>query len=232
MRSLLFCLVAAVLLSVPAGVCKAGPVTVTFEGPLDYVSSVLAGRFSLGDLMQVSITYESSWPDGNSNSYSGFYECIQSFSVFVDSTDDYTATATDGWWTINNDFPPPPDTSYADQVFAYVNSSGTTTGGTLDGPDVEGLPLWMFSLQLEDSSMTALSSDALPLSFDPGAFDNDQIKLYWRDGTVNRWISASNLTSTSYVVPAPGAALLGVLGLLCLRAGGFGNKKMFERYFG
>ena len=166
MRSLLFWLVATVSWFGLATICEAVPVIVTFGGPLDEVSSALAGRFSLGDRMQVSITYESSWPDGHPDPDTGWYECVLAFSALVDSTMGYTATATDGWWNINNDFPSG-DPFAADQVFAHINSPASPSGGTLAGPDVAGLPLWTFFLQLHDDSMTALSSDALPLSFDP-----------------------------------------------------------------
>ena len=107
MRFAFFCLVTSVLLSGLVTVCNASLVTVTFEWPLDIVDPPLTSRFSPDDLMQVSITYESSEPDTNSDPYVGAYDCIQSFSVFVDSSIDYTATATDGLWTIRNDWPPP-----------------------------------------------------------------------------------------------------------------------------
>ena len=38
-------------------------VTVTFDGPLSYVHASVSSRFSVGDAMHVSITYESTTPD-------------------------------------------------------------------------------------------------------------------------------------------------------------------------
>jgi len=206
MRYLLFCLVTAALLPGIVTVCNADLVTVTFEGPLEVVNPPLESRFSLGDLMQVSITYESSEPDsyvGPNPDNTGLYNCIQSFNFFVDSAVDYTASATGGQWTVKNDLiVGSPYDHVSTGVLAHLEP--ITSEGTLTGPDVAGYPLFIFQLSFFDTSATALSSDALPLSFNPTAFDNRQIRLGWRFRD----------ESTSHIVPVPGAALLGSLGLI------------------
>ena len=219
MRLLSICLAVVVLLPALTTVCNAELIEVTFEGNLTFVSSSppLATRFSLGDLMQVSIIYESSCPDERPlDSNTGVYDCIQSFSVSVDSTIPYSATSTTGRWGTRYDY-----FSY-DAILAYLWAPGTmpppgAPDPTLDGPDVAGLPLWMFKLNMYDSTGNALSSDALPTSFNPSEFDNNFLELSWREitshGTFNRDIRATDFTSTSRVVPLPGAVLLGMIGL-------------------
>ena len=190
-------------------------ITVTFDGTLSNVEASLAGRFSLGDPMHVSITYESTTPDGWPDPDNGYYPAITSFNVLVeDPAGDYTASASDGHFVVNNDRSGGggPD----DAIFAEVNAFG---GGTLVGDPVDGMPLWQFLLQLDDGTGTALSNDLLPTSFDPTLFDNNQLILYWRHdtghGIYDDGIAADTFTSTSSFtpVPLPGALLLGILGL-------------------
>ncbi|OHB63963.1 MAG: hypothetical protein A2Y77_10180 [Planctomycetes bacterium RBG_13_62_9] len=179
------------------------------------VETSLSSHFAVGDLMHVSITYESTTLDWwAADPSSGLYLAITSLDVSVGS---YTASGSDGSFIIHDN-----DSGrdyVSGQVLSAAASMGSPFTGTLTGPDVAGLPLWMFDVGLSDSTQTALSSDALPTSFDPSRFDYRQLSLAWRHetdhGTYNDRIVATDFTSTSsfHPVPVPGALLLAGLGL-------------------
>jgi len=193
-------------------------ITVTFDGPLSIVGSELAGHFSIGDIFHVSMTYESTAPDQwPADPLQGYYLAVTSLNLSVGG---YTASSTNGNFTVYDD-----DGGVRDAVFGQAYSH---SGGTLVGADIDGMPLRDFLLQLDDRTMTAISSDALPTSFDPSLFDNNQLTLHWR--TPMGWdtrVVAQEFTSTSsfQAVPLPGAVLLGGLGIataggLCRRRKG------------
>jgi hypothetical protein len=207
----------AVVLLVCAG-ARGELITVTFDGALDNVDTSLSGRFAVGDLMHVSITYESTTPDTwwSTLPGQGYYPAITAFEVSVNG---YTATATSGYFAVFDNYP------VRDVVEAVVQSftDGSLSPprvGTLVGDPVNEMNLWWFRLSLIDNSGTAVTSDALPTSFNPLLFpDQTRLSLEWRHitdyGTFNDSIDASGFTSTSTfpAVPVPGALLLAGLGL-------------------
>lgn len=214
MRLPSICLIAPVLALTLVTVCSADLITITFEGQLNDIDTQLESWFSTGDLMRVSIVYESPWPDArDADPAEGRYDCIQSLDISVAG---YAASATGGYWRVSNDYGPPV-LDPVDQVYTGAYAPITSTGGTLSGADLGDMPLWMFVLDQRDDTATALSSDALPVSFTPEDFGTRQMRLYWRDvsdyGIYNRSIAAWGFTCTSCTVPVPSAVLLGVLGL-------------------
>ena len=181
-------------------------ITVTFDGPLTWVDDELTGHFSIGNTFHVSMTYESTAPDQwPADPLRGYYLAVTSLNLSVGG---YAASSTNGDFRVYDD-----DGGVRDAVFGHAYSH---SGGTLVGADIDGMPLRDFLLQLDDRTMTAISSDALPTSFDPSLFDNNQLTLHWR--TPMGWddrVVATEFTSTSsfHPVPLPGAVLLASLGM-------------------
>jgi len=210
-------LAAMCLVGALGAAAQAMPVIMTFDGPLTHVDSSVADRFGVGDLMHVSITFESTTPDGVPElSYVGYYyPAVTAFSLSVAG---YSATATNGYFTIYNDH----GADIMDDSFEMSAEAFDSPGmrvGTLVGDPVNGMDLWWFRLGLFDDTATALDSDALPTSIDVSDFGYyPQMALQWRHisdhGTFNEGISVRSFTSTSTfpTVPVPGAMALAALG--------------------
>jgi hypothetical protein len=193
------------VLSVGMG-AYAGPVTLTLDGVLDDVHEHLAGRFAVGDPIHVTITYEAGTPDVFPGDLMlGYYPCITDIDISVAG---YTASGSNGSFNVYND-------EFGRDLVSATASSVAMPGGTLTGDPVNGWPLWLFEFEFNDSTGTVFSSDALPTTFDPSRFDFALLRVAWREGGYNRYISTHDftITSTTPVVPVPGALLLSGVGL-------------------
>jgi hypothetical protein len=195
-------------------------VTAVFEGPVDTISLRSPHPFAVGDIMRFSVTYDSTSPDLlPADPQRGLYKGISSLGLSVRSASDvliYSASGTDGRFIVTNDEVQELDpgvTSYMDILSFLASSPASYEHGTLTGPDINGSPLWMFSLAWIDYSGTALTSDALPTTFTPDDFDHHLMALDWRDGTVNRGLLVKELTATTTVPPIPAPAAIVLCGL-------------------
>jgi|GEM_PF-4396654 len=204
-----------------AGLCfctaaHGSQVTAVFEGPVASIAMADPHPFSIGDVMRFSLTFESTTPDVEADSWRGLYYCVDSLRLTVRDAADaliYSAFATDGRFIVENDVPLEESEIY-DTISFLVFSPATSQPGTLTGPDIGSRPLWMFSLSWIDYSGTALDSDALPTSFASDNFDRTPMSLAWRAGPSNHSILVRDVAATTSVVsiPAPAALVLCSLG--------------------
>lgn len=134
---------------------------ITFEvtGRVTSITSNLASRFSAGDLMTMTYTFESETPDNRpSNPDIGVYFAIVDLTIRVGS---YTATAPAGRIVVQNN-----------QFFGDAYSVSDEFGGsfTVSGPSLNGLVPRSVAMAMQSlGDSTVLSDDTLPLA--PPSFD-------------------------------------------------------------
>jgi len=193
-----------------ASASRADLVEFTFNGSVTQVLNLNLAPLThplqsaaVGDSLTLTYVFESSTADGNGAANTGSYNnAIQSASVSVGSNlFDYDFLSS-GLILVENDLSGPIDRYRAD----------------LFGSDANGNSLSTF-LTLADSTATVFSSDALPLTLDLSDFDSQfgQLELPFAGSTaavsVSPEIRFQVDSLTVSVVPLPGAALLGLVGL-------------------
>jgi len=161
------------------------------------------GDVSVGDPASGSFLIDTDTPDADADPQRGEYG--NALSAITFSLGSYTATGAGNVLVIR------------DGPSAVFPDNFTLSGSAL-GPDLEGVPVSSFSLDMNDPTLMALSGDAIPLSLDLEDFANRSALLVFFDGEESFGLRAS-ITSLSYtVVPEPGGAALLGLGALALGA--------------
>ncbi len=199
-----------------AQTARAEPITFQFSGYVSYVDPILAGRFSVGDSMTASYTFESETPCSLGCSGSlihTYFAALSGGSLHVGS---YAASYSDDaveLSAVNNE----------PVLGAAVRDSYQADIIGLVGPVVGGLAPLAFDVTLVDTSAAVFSGVALPLdlhlaSFStvaPGfAFGRSWI-LEFGDFTPPSTFILGEVTSLT-VVPEPGFATTLVSGIAML----------------
>ena len=164
-----------------------------FTGTVTSVSPSLAAGFDIGESFVGFYQFDETTPDSDVIINEGTYLAIDDYQVQFNGG--YAASAAAGEIRVSL----PPD-AHRYRVRATSPS----------GPSVSGLSLTGMSLVLEDSSTTAFSAVALPVSLDLGDFDTRVFGLIFGEEFVE-----VELTTFS-IVPEPGALMLMALGGLAL----------------
>jgi hypothetical protein len=164
---------------------SAAPVTFAFDGDVTFVNNV-GSRFSVGDDMTGSLTYDSELVDSNNASTStGTYAPLSSLAFMVDG---YTFNfSTGGSIEVLNG---PPGT---DRLIFTADVTGDPIGSFK--------PFRIF-LELRDATGLVFSSDELPLAFDTSQF------------TFERFIVSFSNRTNPYDTTTPGTNFTGLEGTL------------------
>ena len=172
MRNIKLLLVSAVFglttLSIMAGSSRAALINYNFTGTAQTLvtGTPFDGTFSLGQSVSGSFVLDTSVADIDGDSTFGtFAGAITSISVTIGS---YIASATGGDAQTANDFAGNDDVTIA----AFINSGPFAGSASVTGPSVGGLDLGGILLSLQDSTLTALTSDALPSPISLSSFDS------------------------------------------------------------
>ncbi len=170
-RNLKLLLVSAVFglaaLSIMAGSSRAALINYNFTGTAQTIvtGTPLDGTFSLGQSVSGSFVLDTSAPDINADPASGIFAgAITSISITIGS---YSASATGGDAFTDNDFP-----EDRVEIAAFLNVGPFVGSASIAGPSVGGLDLGGILLSLQDSTLTALTSDALPSPISLTGFDS------------------------------------------------------------
>ena len=208
----IFAVTAAISVAAPIPAAQAALMQLTVSGQVTFVSTSLAGSFSVGEPMSATFTYESGTGPATSleltrATYPGALTG-GSFSIGA-----YSGTTTGGSISTAND-----DATFADRL-RFLNN------GIVAASIVSHQP-FLFDVTLADSNAATLVDLTLPQTLPPLA-DFTQRSWYLAftpialSGIDQTRVEGSLLTaSVTPAVPEPGLAtlmLLGVLGLLLRR---------------
>jgi hypothetical protein len=128
---------------------QADLITFYFQGTVNNVNPVLSGEFSVGERFSGSYTFDSDTPNtsgGDPPNFGLYTGALTALSFTIDS---YTGSATDG------------DINVWDNV---PSDTYQVTSRVVTGPNVSDFELTLFQLEIGDSTNTALTSVALPLT--------------------------------------------------------------------
>jgi hypothetical protein len=192
----------ALALPLAAGAANAAAIHVTFGGTITYIDPTIAdGTFTDGEAVSGSFLIDPDVVDAEPMPGEGSYDsAVTDLSVEFGS---YPASAATGYLFIRNGAVQPDE----------VNVSAEPSGAP-----VAGLPLYAFRIQLLDTTLAALASDAIPATLDLADFDDATVSLHYFDDPFSYPVYAS-ITSLTYTpVPEPSAASLTALGALLLQA--------------
>jgi hypothetical protein len=138
---------------------SAAPITFTFDGTATVVNPVLASRFSTGDSITGSLTYDSELVDSDADPNVGQYAPLSSLSFNLDG---YTPTFLSGSGSVAvRNGTPAPDT---------ITLIGDVTGP----PAVNSFRPFRLTLVLRDATGLVLSSDGLPVAFSTSQFTTSE----------------------------------------------------------
>jgi hypothetical protein len=192
-------------------------ITVDFSGTFDTVDSYLDLEFYPGETFQGTYIFDETTPDTyTSTGDSGTYIAISSF--MISTSGGYTASSSDGGILTTNNV----------NIYGFGSSDSYTAysnGARGHASQFDGIPLSVLGLRLVDTSQSALSSDALPMSLDLGDFSFARFSITFEDPyDPDDWLADLRTSSVSgvvdsmtfTVVPAPGALLLGIIGGGCV----------------
>jgi hypothetical protein len=154
-------------LTIATASAHAALITYNFTGTVNTLvtGTPFEGTFSFGQSVSGSFVLDNSAADIDGDPDLGtFAGAVTSISVTIGS---YSASATGGDASTSNDFP-------EDSVFigAAINDGPFAGSASVTGPSVGGLDLGLIGLQLQDSTLTALTSDALPSPISLTDFDS------------------------------------------------------------
>ena len=202
MRAIQLAVAFVAVLIASAGQVQAGLITFSFSGTVDNVDfdNGTPTEFVVGDTFSGVYTFESTDADSNASPNNGYY--FSSISLLSTTVGSYSGSFAPGYILVRNNVPV--------QDIYIVQSDNSASG-----PTVLGLPLYNFELELNDSSGTAFSNDALLLlPPDLTDFTAGQLRLGFADndngifGRVTAGIDSLTLETTA--VPEPSSiALLG-----------------------
>lgn len=141
-------------------------ITHTYQGAVDFISPALSGVVALGDVFQLTYTFDSETPDANADAHVGHYEnAIVSLTATIG---DYTLTSTAGSILVFDDHP-------RDRVQASASNP------LLAGPHPLPPAFFPDGVFLDLSTFlpsTAVAGDHLPiLAWDPAGFDQAFLRL-------------------------------------------------------
>lgn len=155
-------------LSFIASSSHAALITYNFTGTTNTIvtGTPLEGTFSFGQSVSGSFVLDTSVPDSNGDpNFGDFAGAITSISVTIGS---YSASATGGAAFTRNEFP---DDDLV-EISAFINVGQFAGSASVSSPSVGGLDLGGLLLVLQDSTLTALASDALPSPISLTDFDS------------------------------------------------------------
>jgi hypothetical protein len=193
------------MLMLVGGAATASGATITFavSGTVDFVHGDLTGEFAVGDILNLTYTFESTTaPRTGSTEFQAVFDALTALSLDVDG---YLASSLAALEIQVDDDVPGPDGD------RYAVVSRATDG--LTGPPVNGFDLELFGFRLDDSTETVFSTALdLPTALDLNDFDSTAFFLFFEDGrTVSGLITS---VETVQAVPEPPHTLL--LGLAVL----------------
>lgn len=154
-------------LNTMAGTAHATLVTYNFSGTsvTDTTGMPIAATFFFGQSVSGSFVLDTSVGDSSGDPNVGdFLGAIISINVTVGG---YSASATGGNAFTQNDFP---DDAVA--IAAFVNDGPFDGSASVSGASVGGLDLGGIIITLQDSTLSALTSDALPSPISLSPFDS------------------------------------------------------------
>lgn len=192
----------AVALAVLTSVAGAAPITFEFEGEVTDVPVEVSAQFSVGESVVGRYTFESTRADSDLSDEYGRYLYLISLEAIFGG--DYTLTASGP----GTDITVANRTNNTDIYNVFV--------GTPSGPElVPNIVPFIFTLNLHDSTMTAFSSDALPLvPPDLAGFDLDHSGLHYQGAAGG--VVSFQVTSLQLATPEPGAGVLALLGAIAV----------------
>jgi hypothetical protein len=196
---------ALALVAFAAGPATAVPLTVSFEGTVEFIPAELASVFTDGDLASGFFQIESTTADTvPANPDVGFYPGPTSWSFTFGS---YTATSAGGtaqdYVRIDNDL-----------VLGITIDLYSAEAFDVSGAAIGSFEPTRLGFSLNDANTTAFSSDALPTSLDLADFSQGGRASIRFDDPVSMTSATVTVVLTSVTVPEPGAlALLGLAGL-------------------
>lgn len=196
---------ALALAALGAGPAAAVPLTVSFEGTVEFIPAELASVFTDGDPASGSFQIESTTADtAPANPDLGFYPGPTSWSFTFGS---YTATSAGG---TAQDYVRIDD----DLVLGITIDLYSAEAFGVSGAAIGALEPTRLIFSLNDGNATAFSDDSLPASLDLADFSQGGRASIRFDDPVGMTSATVTVVLTSVVVPEPGAlALLGLAGL-------------------
>jgi hypothetical protein len=177
---------------------------VSFGGTVNHVPPQLDdGTFEVGEEVSGFFRIDASVPDSEQSATEGRYGGAVSERTL--EIGDYEASASTGLLFIRDSTGAP----FVDEF--YVD-------GVVSGAAVAGLAPGNFIFSLTDSSLAAISDDAIPTALDLDDFDPSVARLFFPEGNTSYALEL-NITSLSYSpVPEPGGAWMALSGWLTLGA--------------
>ena len=200
--------VLALLLVLPASAASAGTITFSFGGTIEFVDPALSSAFGIGNALTGEFVFD---PDAAASancldiplkSYCTPYESsLQHLSGTLGSSYHFTGNVFVALVT-------PPE-GIADSWGAVA--SPPLHLSSLSGASVNGDPLFLFNLKLDDPSGTALGNELVPPVFENYAERQFMLGFLGPEGP--QFVSGSISSLAAAGVPEPASALLLVAGL-------------------
>jgi hypothetical protein len=175
----------------------ADTVTVHFAGTIDLVDAGLSSKFSTGQGITGSFTYDSATaPRAGSTATQGVFDALDSVQF---SSGTYSASSLGApEIQLDNDLP-----GFNDRFGLVSRQSEGLTGSKVGGRD-----LTAFAIRLDDTTNTALTSSlSLPTSIDLDDYTSSRFFLFFGD-TNPRLVSGTFSVLQSDAVPEPASVII------------------------
>ncbi len=199
-------LLAAILVAWLPASASAAPVTFNFNGAATFVNPYLSSQYAIGNSLTGSLTFDSALVDTDASTTHGLYAPLSSLT-FTLNGNVHTFVSGTGFDKIEvqNGTPGNPD-----QLVFSVD---------IAGPTVNGFEPFFLTLTLADPTGLALSSDALPTSFNTIQFPQASFTISFTNRTNphdtttpgTNFTGVSGTLTGSAAVPEP--ATLTMLGI-------------------
>ncbi len=196
---------AGLVIMLVVSVTQAAPVTFIYEGEVTQVahSSLIPPVLDkfLGETMRMEYTFEST-TTGSGLDGGSYFNAISDLTVTL-GANVYHNTLPVNIYVAN-------DLSFGDRYYTDLHIPMT-------GPAIDGIDPRSFQFRFQDSTATALSSNALPDTIlDPAAFDTVYMFLDFLSHSSSGFLTVAGPNSVRAVVPVPSAMWLMGTGLAAL----------------